>query len=151
MRRVLKNMTRTDWAFVHFKASIGLLWLIPLLQYSNLRQGIVTDFLWVLCGITFLGFWVSVVGIVMSAQRYRVRRIGFVVEMTGIWLLASGPLVYMAMQVGVWIDTGRSTLLAITFGYVMLAAIIARGVMIKGAAKSRTVIYRYTEEAPGDD
>ncbi len=149
--KYLSNLTRTDWGFIHFKASIGLLWLLPLLQYSNLRRGVVTDFLWVLCVITFIGFWVSVVGIVMSAQKYEVRRRGFQVEMVGICLLGSGPVVYMLMQLGVWLDTGHSTLLAIAFGYVMFAAILARGIMVKGAAKSRTVIYRYTEELPADE
>lgn len=149
--KYLSHLTRTDWGYIHFKASIGLLWLLPLLQSSNLRRGIVTDFLWVLCLITFIGFLLSVVGIVMSAQKYEVRRKGFVVELTGIWLLASGPIVYMAMQLGVWLDSGRSTLLAIAFGYVMFAAILARGIMVLSAAKSRTVIYRYTERNDVDD
>lgn len=141
----LSGLTRTDWAFVHFKAALGLLWMIPLLQVSNVTTSTSPAFLWTWAIVTFVGFWVSIVGLVMSAQTFDTRRTGFRVEMTGLCLLAAGPLVYIALQVGIWITTGQQRLLALTFGYVMLSALVTRMVMIKSAAKSRTVIYRYTE------
>lgn len=150
LRQVLRGLTRTDWAFVHFKASLGLLWMVPLVQSAALKSNTTPVFLWLWAVITFLGFWISIVGLVMSAQKYDVRQRGFRVEMTGLFLLAAGPMVYMLLQFGLWITTGQSRLVAIAFAYVILAAIATRMVMIKSAAKSRTVIYRYTERRDDD-
>lgn len=149
-RRVLSGLTRTDWAFIHFKASLGLLWMIPLAQTATLKSNTTPVFLWVWAIITFLGFWVSIVGLVMSAQRFDVRHTGFRVEMAGLFLLAAGPVVYIALQAGLWVTTGQPRLVQIAFAYVIVAAIATRMVMIKSAAKSRTVIYRYTERRPDD-
>jgi uncharacterized membrane protein len=150
LRGKLSGLTRTDWAFVHFKASLGLLWMIPLVQSGTLRSNTTPVFLWVWAVVTFLGFWVSIVGLVMSAQRFDERHAGFRVEMTGLWLLAAGPIVYVALQIGLWWTTGQPRLVAIAFAYVILAAIATRMVMIRGAAKSRTVIYRYRERREDD-
>lgn len=70
--------------------------------------------------------------------------------MTGLVLLMIGPAVFAAIQAGLWITTGDSKAVAIGFCYVIMAAILARMVMVKGAAKSRTVIYRYTEGTEND-
>jgi len=148
VKRILSafgRMTRVDWAFLHFKAALGILLMIPLVQLESLRHNVSTTFLCVWATLTILGFWISVVGLVMSAQKYETRHKGFVVEMTGLVLLMIGPAVFAAVQVGLWITSGQSRAVAIGFAYVIMAAIIARMVMVKGAAKSRTVIYKFTE------
>lgn len=148
--RALSNLTRTDWAFIHFKASLSILLMTPLVQLDSLKASTTIWFLCAWASVTLIGFWVSVVGLVMSAQRYETRHKGFRVEMTGLVLLLVGPAVFAAVQLGVWIDTGQNKSVSIAFCYVIITAVIARMVMVKGAAKSRTVIYRYTEELDND-
>lgn len=141
----LARLTRTDWAFVHFKFALGILLMTPLVQLDSLKSSTSVWFLCAWASLTIIGFWVSVAGLVMSAQKYDTRHKGFVVEMTGLILLMIGPAVFAAVQVGVWIVTGQSKAVSVAFCYVIISAIVARMVMVKGAAKSRTVIYRYTE------
>jgi uncharacterized membrane protein len=146
----LGRLTRTDWAFIHFKAALGILLMTPLVQLESLKSSTTVWFLCVWASLTIIGFWVSVAGLVMSAQKYESRHKGFVVEMTGLVLLMIGPAVFAAVQAGVWITTGQSKAVAIAFCYVIITAIIARMVMVKGAAKSRTVIYKFTESIDND-
>ncbi|QKY78976.1 membrane protein [Arthrobacter phage Jinkies] len=146
----LGRLTRTDWAFVHFKAALGILLMTPLVQLESLKSSTTVWFLCVWATVTIIGFWVSVAGLVMSAQKYETRHKGFVVEMTGLVLLLIGPAVFAAIQAGVWISTGQSKAVSIAFCYVIITALVARMVMVKGAAKSRTVIYRYKESLTDD-
>jgi uncharacterized membrane protein len=144
------RLTRVDWAFVHFKAALGIMLMTPLVQLDSIKHSTTVWFLCIWATLTLIGFWVSVVGLVMSAQKYDTRHKGFAVEMTGLVLLMLGPAVFAAIQAGIWYETGQQKAVAITFCYVIMAAIFARMVMVKGAAKSRTVIYRYTEEVEND-
>ena len=146
----LGRLTRTDWAFIHFKAALGILLMTPLVQLDSLKSSTPLWFLCLWASITIVGFWVSVAGLVMSAQRYETRHTGFRVEMTGLVLLLVGPAVFAAIQIGVWVVTGQSKAVSIAFCYVIITAIVARMVMVKGAAKSRTIIYRYTESLDND-
>jgi uncharacterized membrane protein len=146
----LGRLTRTDWAFIHFKAALGIMLMTPLVQLESLKSTTTIWFVCVWASVTIIGFWVSVAGLVMSAQKYETRHKGFVVEMTGLILLLIGPAVFAAIQAGVWIATGQSKAVSIAFCYVIITALIARMVMVKGAAKSRTVIYRYTEPIDND-
>jgi hypothetical protein len=59
--------------------------------------------------------------------------------------------VFAAIQTGIWIETGQSKAVAVSFCYVIMSALLARMVMVKGAAKSRTVIFRYTESLDEND
>ncbi|NWL13322.1 hypothetical protein DM793_18820 [Paenarthrobacter nitroguajacolicus] len=150
LRTALKGLTRTDWAFVHFKAALGLLWIIPLTRISYLQEQTAPWFiaLWGLA--TTAGFCVSLVGLVMSAQSFETRRNGFRVEMTGLVLLMSAPAIYGLIQVGLAVATGADRWIAFAFAYIICSAVAVRMVMIKAAAKSRTVIYRYTESVEDD-
>lgn len=147
----LSRLTRTDWAFIHFKAALSVLLMAPLAQLDSLKSNTTVWFICIWATLTIIGFWVSIVGLIMSAQReYKTRHDGFRVEMTGIVLLVIGPAAFAAVQAGVWIVTGQSKAVSIAFCYVIITALIARMVMVKGAAKSRTVIYRYTENLEND-
>lgn len=144
-RTILAGLTRTDWAYVHFKAALGLLWIIPLSRSIYLQATTSPWFILLWGFITTAGFFISVTGLVMSAQKFKTRRNGFVVEMVGLWLIMAGPLVYGAIQIGLMVTTGQDRWIAAAFAYIICAALIPRMVMIKAAAKSRTVIYRYSE------
>lgn len=148
----LRRLTRTDLAFLHFKAAIGIMLMLPLTQLGSVQNSLTTWFIVAWLVVTWLGFWVSVVGLILSAQQNETRRTGFRVEMTGLCLMLAGPLVFIGVMAGIWIDTGQDKGTAIALCYVIASAILARMVMIKTAAKSRTVIYRYleTKEGPGD-
>lgn len=150
IREALRGLTRTDWAFVHFKAALGLLWVIPLVKSPAVQGNTPLWFILAWMALFILGFLVSLVGLVMSAQTFQTRRNGFRVEMTGLVLLMSGPAIYMLVQAGVWITSGVDRSTAIVFGYIICAALLPRMVMIKAAAKSRTVIYRFTESVDND-
>lgn len=149
--RAFGRLTRVDWAFLHFKAALGILLIIPLTQLSQIKENTSVVFLCVWASLTIIGFWVSVIGLVMSAQKYEMRHRGFQVEMTGLFLLMSGPAAFAAVEAGIWAVTGQQKAVAITFAYVIMAAIAARMIMVKGAAKSRRIIYKYTEKADSDD
>jgi uncharacterized membrane protein len=148
----LRRLTRTDLAFLHFKAAIGIMLMLPLTQLGSVQNSLTTWFIVAWLIVTWLGFWVSVVGLVLSAQQHETRRTGFRVEMTGLCLMLAGPLVFIGVMAGIWIDTGQDKGTAIALCYVIASAILARMVMIWTAAKSRTVIYRYLEkkEDPGE-
>jgi hypothetical protein len=153
LRQALSHLTRLDWAYVHFKAALGLLWFIPLTQVDYLQRQTAVWFIVTWAVITCTGFVVSLVGLVMSAQSFQTRRNGFVVEMAGLWLIMAAPAVYGVIQVGLMWTTGENRWLAIAFAYILCAALLPRMIMIKQAAKSRTVIYRYLEktDSPGGD
>jgi uncharacterized membrane protein len=146
----LHGLTRIDWAYVHFKAALGLLWIIPLTQSTYLQNRTAPWFVLIWGLLTTLGFVVSLIGLVMSAQKFETRRNGFRVEMTGLVLLMSAPAIYGLVQVGLAVTTGADRWIAIAFAYIICAAIVPRMCMIKGAAKSRTVIYRFTESVDDD-
>lgn len=144
------RLTRVDWAFLHFKAAIGFMLMVPLSQLGSVKYATTQWFIVAWLVITILGFWISLVGLVMSAQENEMRRRGFSVEMTGLWLLLCGPLAFIAIQIGIWFTTGRDTGTAIALCYVIASAIAARMIMIKVAAKSRTVIYTFLEKKEDD-
>jgi uncharacterized membrane protein len=149
----LKHLTRLDWAYVHFKAALGLLWFIPLTQVEYLQRQTAVWFIIAWGAVTCAGFIVSLTGLVMSAQTFQTRRNGFIVEMTGLCLIMAAPFVYGLIQVGLIFTTGENRLLALAFAYIICSALVPRMVMIKQAAKSRTVIHRFLvkNESVDDD
>lgn len=146
----LHSLQRIDWAFIHFKAALGLLWIIPLMKSPSVQGATPPWFILAWGLLTTTGFVVSVVGLVMSAQTFQTRRDGLRVELTGIVLLMSAPAIYGLIQIGLWVTTGVDRSIAIAFAYIICAALVTRMVMVKAAAKSRTVIYRYTESLTDD-
>jgi uncharacterized membrane protein len=147
----LGRLTRLDWAYVHFKAALGLLWFIPLTQVEYLQRQTAVWFIIAWGAVTCSGFIISLVGLIMSAQSFETRRNGFRVEMAGLCLIMAAPAVYGAIQIGLMLNGGENRWLALAFAYILCSALVPRIVMIKQAAKSRTVIYRYLEkvEPPG--
>lgn len=149
-RTAVGHLTRTDWAFLHAKVALCFLLMIPLVQLASVKDNLTQAFVLAWFLVTLVGFWVSAVGLVMSAQKYQTRRNGFAVEMSGLWLIMSGPLVFILFQIGLWVDTGQQRLVSIALCYVIASFLAARMVMIKSAAKSRTVIFRYMESVEDD-
>ena len=146
----LRHLTRLDWAYVHFKAALGLLWFIPLTQVEYLQRAAGVWFIIVWALITCTGFIISLCGLVISAQTDNARRNGFRIELTGLYLIMAAPGVYGLFQIGLIVTTGENRWLAVAFAYIICSALVPRIIMIKMAAKSRTVIYRYLAEAEDD-
>lgn len=136
----LRRLTRTDVAYLHFKAALGIMLFIPILQNPSLQQQTSGLFLlaWVI--VTGVGLVVSLLGLVLGAQEDDVRRAGILIEMLGLTLLMAGPLVFLAVQVGIGLTGGRWSGLAIMFPYVVCAALLCRMVMVWDASKP--VVYR---------
>jgi len=149
MGTALKRLTRLDWAYVHFKAALGLLWFIPLTQVDYLQRQTAVWFIAIWGLITVTGFIVSLCGLVMSAQQDHTRRNGFRVELVGLWLIMAAPGVYGLIQVGLIVN-GENRWLALAFAYIICSALVPRIIMIKQAAKSRRVIHKYLQEAEDD-
>jgi uncharacterized membrane protein len=151
IRKTLSGLTRIDWAWLHFKAALGLLWIIPLTQIAYLQSATAPWFILAWGLVTTSGFVISVTGLVMSAQKNKTRRNGFRVEMTGLVLMMAAPAVYGLIQIGLLVTQRSDRWIALAFAYIICSALIPRMVMIKGAARSRTVIYRYREPVSSGD
>jgi hypothetical protein len=129
--RALKRLTPVHWAYIHFKLAIGIAWPIALWAFTPavvndaLQRTIVSS----MAGTTILGGLMSVVGLVMTAQRGKVRTIGVSIELAGIALLSSGPLAYFLTQATLALENTERIALAF-FCYAMLAALICRLVML---------------------
>lgn len=150
LKHALAGLTPVDRAFIQFKAALGILLMIPLVQLPSIRDNTTAVFLVIWCAVTILGFWISIIGLIMGAQKYETRHTGFRVEMIGLWLLFAGPAVFAAIEAGVWIVTGRQTAVAVVFAVVICLAIRARMVMVRTADRSRTVIFSYLEDGPDE-
>ncbi|WP_307083520.1 hypothetical protein [Arthrobacter agilis] len=129
--RALKRLTPVHWAYIHFKFALGVVWptvlwlLTPTAVNDALQRTIVTT----MAGATILGGIMSITGLIMTAQRGRVRTIGVSIELAGIALLSSGPLSYFFTQAYLALSNYERAALAV-FAYAMLAALICRFVML---------------------
>lgn len=112
---------------------------VPIFQSQTLQQQTTMLFLWIWLAVTVVGLLVSVTGLVLGAQLDDLRQLGIRIELTGLSLLMAGPLVFLAVQLGLWWTTGESKALAVMFPYVVLAALLARVVMV---VTSKRVVYR---------
>ena len=144
----LRRLTRTDVAYLHFKAALGIMLYIPILQNPSLQQQTSGLFLlaWVI--VTGVGLLVSVFGLVLGAQHDEVRRAGVWIELLGLTLLLAGPLVFLAVQAGLWITDGHPRGLAVMFPYVVIAALICRMMMVWDGLKP--IVYRIRGLDPDD-
>jgi hypothetical protein len=144
----LRRLTRTDLAYLHFKAALGIMLFVPILQNPSLQQQTTGLFLLACVIVTGVGLAVSLMGLVLGAQEDDVRRAGIWIEMIGLTLLMAGPLVFLAVQVGIGMAGGRWSGLAIMFPYVVIAALVCRIVMVWDSAKP--VVYRIRGLEPDD-
>jgi hypothetical protein len=133
-----------DKAFVQFKAALGILLMIPLVQLESVRNNTTFLFLVIWCAVTLLGFWVSLAGLLIAKHEAGHR--GFRIEMIGLWLLFAGPAVFAALMAGVWVITGEQRAVAVMFAVVICLAIRARMVMVRTADRTRTALLQYMED-----
>jgi Na+-driven multidrug efflux pump len=147
VHRALSALSPVDRAFIQFKASLGILLMVPLVQLPSVRDNTTVFFLVLWCAVTILGFWISLTGLIMGAQN---RRRGFRVEMFGLWLLFAGPAVFASLMAGLWIITGQQRAVAVMFAVVICLAVRARMVMIRMADKNRAALYHYMEDGPDE-
>lgn len=152
LRRSLSGLTPVDKAFIQFKAALGILLMVPLVQLDSVKNNTTFIFLVIWFAVTVLGFWVSLAGLFMSAgaQKYDIRLRGFRIEMIGLWLLFAGPAVFAALMAGVWIITGQQRAVAVLFAVVICLAVRCRMVMVRSADRTRTALLNYLEGGPDE-
>ena len=133
-----------EWAWLHFKIALGLMLVIPMAASPTITQN--TTYVFLLIWVIFIGIGTlfSAAGLFLGNQ-YDVdqKRRGYKFEMTGLILMMAGPLVFMLVQFGLWVESGGNKLLAIAFPYVIIAALVARMAMLRTKASQGTVIVRY--------
>lgn len=152
LKHTLASLTPVDRAFIEFKASLGILLMIPLVQLPSIRDNTTIIFLVLWFAVTVIGFWVSIAGLVMSAgaQNYERKHRGFRTEIIGLWLLFAGPAVFAAIMAGLWVVSGQQRAVAVMFAVVICLAIRARMVMVKTADRTRSALLGYLEDAPDE-
>jgi hypothetical protein len=126
-------LTATDRAFLHFKVALAVMLWSPMWQSPSMASTVTGALLMTWIAVTVIGFCVSVYGLLQSAQSVEQRVRGLRTELVGLYLLSAGPLVFLAVQTGLWLTGGRVSGLAFMFPYVVLAAIFARITMVKAA------------------
>jgi hypothetical protein len=133
-----------EWAWLHFKISLGFMLVIPMASSPTLQQSTTWVFLLVWVIFIAIGTAASAIGLFLGNQ-YDVeqKRRGYRFEMTGLILMLAGPLVFMLVQLGLWVQDGGNKALAIAFPYVVIAALVARMAMLRAKASQGTVIVRY--------
>lgn len=136
----LRRLTRLDLMYLHFKLALGLMLFMPILQNPSLQEQTNGLFLLVWVVVTGVGLLVSLCGLVLGAQEDEVRRAGVLIELLGLTLLMAGPLVFMAVQLGLWYTTGHPRALAVMFPYVICAALTCRMLMVWD--QSKPIVYR---------
>lgn len=136
---VLSRLTGTDWAFLHFKLALCLVWVLSMRanQVFTDTLGPLLTYAWV--AMSFVGLIVSATGLIMSAQDYWTRRRGVHVEMVGLWIMLAAPLVYLCVNLGLWASTGEPRWVPSAYSYVLCAALAARMIMVRSVALRRTV------------
>jgi hypothetical protein len=152
LKHTLASLTPVDRAFIEFKASLGILLMVPLVQLPSIRDNTTVIFLVLWFAVTVIGFWVSIAGLLMSAgaQKYETKHKGFRTEIIGLWLLFAGPAVFAAIMAGLWVVSGQQRAVAVMFAVVICLAIRARMVMVKSADRTRSALLRYMEDAPDE-
>jgi hypothetical protein len=145
----LDRLTKIDLAWLHFKAALAYMLFVPLLQSPTFTQSVTGLVFLVWAIVSALGVLVSVVGLVLGAQREELRHKGFRIEMIGLWLLMAGPLAFLAVQVGLFFTGGRWSGLGMMFPYVIAASIVARMMMVKASMRTRMFEFTVNEDADG--
>lgn len=142
-RITVGRLTSLDWRFVRFKLSLGLVW--PTTFFASSPESLVRTtgvpfmMVWLIC--CTLGFFISITGLVMSAQRGDMRRRGFRIELGGLYLFLAGPCVYALLQLvvlaGQIVDGADglailARLAQLSLAYALSEAILARTEIVKG-------------------
>lgn len=126
----LANIPGVDWAWIHFKFALGILW--PFLTLSRLPTSIEVQLqdvmIYVWLGLTVLGACACIAGIVMYAQAgTKWRPIGSATELVGLILMLLGPtlftMVYLYLALFTTEDI-RPTVIGL--GYALSSAVFAR-------------------------
>lgn len=143
-RKFRWKLPAAEWAWLHFKVALGLMLVIPMASSSTLQQSTTWVFLLVWVIFIAIGTAASAIGLFLGNQfDVDQKRRGYRFEMTGLILMLAGPLVFMLVQIGLLVESGGNKGLAISFPYVIIAALIARMALLRAKASRGTVIVRY--------
>lgn len=139
-RRTLGRLTRVDWAYINFKLALGL--VFPLAYFLSDRvqasQQAFPVFLLTLAWLLFtgLGFIVSVAGLIMSAQySSKIRSRGMRLELSGLYVFLTGPVLYGISLVIWFFNTWNPLLFAqVALAYALSSAVLARIYLVRRIA-----------------
>lgn len=133
--RWLAPVTLTHWSWIHFKVSI-VVWAIFYWMFTPAATIVALDatirITWLTCAIA--GAMISVAGMLMSLRESEwMKKRGVQTEVSGLSLMAVGPLVYFTTQLSLalgpvtdLIPRPTDRLGTAWLGYVVLAAILGR-------------------------
>lgn len=125
----LKYVQKNDWAWMHFKAAIGI--LLPLMCWINppvaTRTGLVgTPVMHAILIMLLVGGLISIVGMLARATRVRPLIVGYAIEMCGLIPLIAGPTLMAVIYAVSAYTGGASSLVGFAFCYALSAALFAR-------------------------
>jgi hypothetical protein len=142
VRGVFSRLTPRHWGWIIFKLLVGVAW--PLALIFTTPTTVLATVGWVifLIALTALGGGLlSVIGIVMSAQRGAAGVIGLSVELAGLCLFIVGPICYAIINLALTVTGyhnfhGYQFLPSAVFSTAMVSAIVNR-ILIVAPLRSR--------------
>lgn len=130
--RWVGNLTVQDWAWLHFKAAVlvwaAVLWRFTPVKVEDALGGVIVA----VAVVTILGATTSIVGLVIAAQSRRVAVTGLGVELAGLWVMAAGPVSYLAVQwwLAARLPDGDQRYALVVLAYTLCAAVGTRIVIV---------------------
>lgn len=127
-RFFLKNLTLQDWSWVHFKLAM-IAWSIALYTFTPRAIMAALDWLAIMAPtVTIIGGVVSLVGLFMAVQPGRVGVLGLTIELSGLYFMTAGPIVYLIAQtyLASTLENGDQRYALTVLAYVICAALLCR-------------------------
>lgn len=130
--KLLRNVSKQAWAWIHFKFAIGIAW--PIMTLAQLPPTVsITVGHWlaiVWLSLSVLGASLAIAGLIMQAQPGRCAVMGIPVELVGLIFLFSGPFLFCLLYLILGILGNGWRLVAIGLCWGLSAAMIARMAMV---------------------
>lgn len=131
--QVLKKLTLRNWAWVHFKLSLGVVWALTMAIWPpagvvrTLEQPLIS--VWMI--LTIVGVLTSLVGYVMTQTGGKAGVVGVSVELSGLSFFAVGPLIYFFTQLALALTGAWDERIALAaFSYAMCSVLAYRFVVV---------------------
>jgi hypothetical protein len=125
---VTSRLTPVDWYFLLFKLCLVIVWPVSLFgNHESVAPILSVPVMYAWVAISWIGFIISLVGLVMGAQRGTTRLSGLRVEVAGLYMFMAGPLIYtLVMAVLVFIYPIPGIVAQIFLGGALLSCVMAR-------------------------
>ena len=141
---VARRLTPVDWCFINFKLGLGLVWPTALLfniDQIGAYMG-TTVVVWIWLVLSTVGFIVSLVGLIMGAQRGFTKVKGSRIEVSGLYLFLTGPLMYGIFNIIATFTLGwiPNVISQLFLAYALCAVVFARIHMAKSAGMKQEAV-----------